>query len=291
MTSQVPLLLRSHQKFDGGTRPNHDDRNPENRDGQSKSQPSACVTAGEAANGQKANRLPGQSAMHEEDDRGDAIDEDRQHGPKCTRMGQRDGQRQTQDGEEHDTHRGTEVATVDRSSEDPKPQEHRSCPRVRRAVVENASQHWLDGEERRGPQDEPGHDIVESGCRGGLQKSGANHTSDVSRRCDATQMVRLVPDLATESGSGSEVSRPDSHGVRDVCRQCWVAEREQNRERDQTSTTRDPVEDSSAQSREKKKHDLRSRHGRQEYRALPTVPATSKLHGTVLSFLFEAERR
>jgi hypothetical protein len=189
-TSQVPLS-RSHQKLDGGTQPNDEGRSPENRD------------------------------------RGDAIDEDRQDGAKSTPMSQRDRQRQTQDGEEHDTHR-----------------EERHEQLIRQEPLVKG-----DTNDATGP-----------GSPNGIQKRIRGVPGRLPG-CSVCLPSVLGGRARAKSGTRSDVNHPR------------------------------PVEDSGAQSCVKKNHDVRSRHGRQESRPLSTLPAASKLDGTVRQFFFEAERR
>ena len=83
------------------------------------------VAPDQAAEREQPDRFPGQPAVDEEDDGGDAVDDHGEDGAHPVRVGQRDGQGQAEHGEEHDAHGGAEVAAVDRGGEHPGHQQHR----------------------------------------------------------------------------------------------------------------------------------------------------------------------
>ncbi len=203
--------------------------------------------------------------MEQEDDGRDAVDDHGQHGAQAAGVGQREGEREAEDGEEHDAHRGTEIAAVDGGREHPGHQQHRPRARVGGSTIEGASQRRLDGEERRGPEDEPGHDPVEGGRRRREEQQRARDAAGQGDGGEADQPPRLVADLAAVAGRRGDVARPDPDGVGDVGGERRIAEGQQDRERDQAAAAGHAVEDAGPQARQDDQHDVGGGHGAPEY--------------------------
>ena len=130
------------------------------------------------------------------------------------------------------------------------------------APVEGPPQRRLGGEQGGGPQDEPGHHVVEGRRRGRQEEQGAGHPTQHGDRGELEEAAGLVADFAAETRRRGHVAGPDPDGVGDVRRQGRVAQREQDREGDQAPSARHPVEDAGAQPRQQEQHDVGRGHAR-----------------------------
>ncbi len=200
-------------------------------------------------------------------------------------MGEREGQGQSEDGEEHDTHGRAEVAAVDGGDEDPHHQQDGPGAGMGGAPVESPPEQRLRGEEGGGPQDEPGHHVVEGGHGRREEEDGADDAAGQPDRGEAQEPRALIADLLAEAGGRGQVAGPDADRVRDVGGEGRVAEPEQDRERNQAAPAGHAVEDPGAQSSKDDQHHVRCGHGAQEYGTAavhPVVPGPRQRarHGT-----------
>ena len=216
--------------------------------GRARARRGAGVAADEAAGGQQAHGLPGQPAVNEEHDGGDAVDDHGEHGAQPAGVGDGEGQGQAQHGEEHDAHGGAEVAAVDRGGEHPGHQQHRpACAggpeprsRARRSTGWAANRAAAPRTSQGTTSSKVAVDVV---SRSRAPATPPARATGVRRE----EPAGLVADLAAEPGGRGQVARPDADGVGDVGGEGRVAEPEQDRERDQAAPAGHPVEDAGTQ--------------------------------------------
>src|SRR5580698_6529974 len=96
------------------------------------------------------------------------------------------------------------------------------------APVESPPQQRLQGEEGGCPQDEPGHDVDESGYGGREKEDGANDAAGQPYRGQAEQPRALISDLLAVPGRRGQIPGPDADRVGDVGGESGVAEPEQD---------------------------------------------------------------
>ena len=193
------------------------------------------------------------------------VDDHGQDGAQPAGVGERDGQGQAEDGEEHHAHGRAEVTAVDGGDEDPHDQQDRPGAGMGRAPVESPPQQRLRGEQGGGTQDQPRHHVVEGGRRRREQEQGAGDATGQADRSEAHEPGALVADLLAEAGGRGQVAGPDADRVRDVGGERRVAQPEQDREGDQAAAAGHAVEDPGAEPSKDDQHDVGCGHGAQEY--------------------------